>query len=403
MKRDDMVYRASMHPSGRFLAASYAANTEIWDLDTLLRREHLPLASDAERLMFFDRDGRRLFSVGREPSLETWRFVPPRPRVELDRHVLGVLAAARGDDFDITIDLQHTVRLWRDGSELWSRTAAYASKAVSTGRGTFATLSPRGEVLLWDRNGVVRRLHADEGPSRTTRFAIASDTRSLAWTTPAGGVEWYDLAGEGVRARFSPQQKGVRVASATFTTEGDLVLGTDAGGVILLHRDSGSIEWSVDDVHAGDVMALDSSPTHGLVTAGKDGHVRMLDPASGAIQKSLGPLGPIEMLDVDPQSERALIRTSAKQIMLLKLGSGKIMLSFENDRYELVSMFGPEPNSISYSSGTSLRMLTLPTDFDALYGDADRRLAKSQRNAGLVLDEFDLRAMPLDVLRAEGD
>ena len=241
------VYRVSFSPDGSHLAtASHDGSARVWDALTARELHVLRGHEGSVYSARFSPDGSRLATCGQDTTVRIWDVATGNSVAVLRGHTRLVREVAWQPDGDLLVSVgdDGTARMWSV-----SRGAPIRALAAHTGLAAGVAFAPDGKTF------------ATVGTDKRIIFWRASDgTRAAEYSHPSG--MW--------TARFD--RSGERLLGAT-ARQSIVALGVKSGApVIELVGHIGSAEGA--EWGAGDRL---------IVTAGRDGTVRLWDVASGEL------------------------------------------------------------------------------------------------------------------------
>jgi WD40 repeat protein/tRNA A-37 threonylcarbamoyl transferase component Bud32 len=349
----DAIYAVGFTRDGRrVVSASQDGTIQVWRAnadDGIVRLPH----PDGVYAMAWSPDGRRIATGGWDRALRLWDAKTGTAQRVLEGHTDGVTGAAFSPDSALVASCGYdrTVRIWDAATGevlhvLTGHTGPVVQVVFSPDGSVLASVSHDRRARLWDvRTGEMLALLDDHG-GFAYGAAFSADGRWLATTSFDRKVRVFDVAAR--KLAHVLEGHADWVSDVAFSPDGRLVISTskDRTGIVWdtatwrpLRRLVGHKQWVNRVIFSPDGQSA--------ITAGDDGYAFLWDVATG------NPL-----LRIDP-------------------GSAVSDVAMSPDGREI---------ALGYPGAAAIYPLVLPETG----GDVAAQLREAEREAGAVLDGFEL-------------
>lgn len=336
----------------------------------------------------------RILSVEFGRGFSTWRLGGASAARRLSNHdgpVYGVVEV--GDDV-VTTDAQGRLRWWGPRGLLWSAVEPTAWGLTADGQGRVYTVTSRGRVKVWDRDGSAAILQ-DNLPSRTgSHIAIHSNGNTVVWVGRSGEAVLYDVRRDQIVGRVGGMPG--QVTAVVLSADGSQVAAADDTGALRVWNTEGQVKAWSRQAHAGIVTGLAFAPDgRHLASAGKDAAVRLWSADGG-----------------EPRGELLRHQNWVNQVVYSP--DGRYLLSSSDDETALLwdverrlprLELPARTQVIGVAFGDGGRRMWiglddavwgLPTELPAVDLPAETLVEDAEQATGLRVAGFDLKALPAD-------
>lgn len=335
---------------GRVLVLGKQMDAAFWDLRPAGALSHAVAVARA---------GDEIFQAWSDGSM--WRW-PGEPDSD-DERVEGI--RTDGDVWELSAS--------RDGSRLAALTTSGQVRVWDTAAGTvlFALepdgdqywdvdLTPDGTLLVvGDVFGVVHAWDVDTGMDvgeiasddlgrAATQLVTSPDGTSvlIALESPPGAQEasalWVPIFGEGQPVELSiPSERDMTATAVAYGSDGLVVVGTSDGQVVGFRptSDDSVTEWSIPDVHQGEIENVFVTDDGTVLTTGWDEAVAYFDPSNDADIEHLASASVPLAAVMDPDRERIGVMTQDSGMTSVPTGTRELLDLLES---KVVYHFTPE-------------------------------------------------------------
>lgn len=301
---------AAWSPDGAQIALSSSVGVWLYDVNgetfasapRLLRDHTSPVSSVA-----YHPDGMQLASGSWDNRVKIWDVATGTVAHTLLGHTSDVNAVAYSPAGDViaSASFDRSVRLWDAATgEALATLDGHANgvEALAFGEQSLISGGREGALIIWDvarqsARHVIGAAHTDW----VRALALAPGGDVVASVGDGGALHLWDVA-TGERLQSFQHERALH--EVRFVDAETVLMGDDAGALLLWHRETGAIErqWSG---HPARLIALATHPDGSQWLSGSDaGDVRLWDAASGVLLALLegGHSGSVNAIAFSPDS-----------------------------------------------------------------------------------------------------
>jgi WD40 repeat protein/serine/threonine protein kinase len=400
---DQLVRAVACGPRGRLLASvSFDQTVRIWGVQE--RRVVAKLRGHGKRVdaVAFSPDGRVVASAGRDGAVRLWRVDPEPPVIQLTGHRDLVEAVAVSPDGErlASASYDRTVGLWDLEKRALVRRLKGHRKAVLA-----VAFSPDGQtVASAGRDRGVRLWRAADGEALGLLRGHRRDVNSLAFLGPGrlasassdGTVRLWDLERQVARLVLEGHRdevydvavdpEGRRVATTSFDKTIRIWDARSGRPLRVLSGPPGyafRLAWSPDGRHLAAARQRTESAAE----------IELWDVRRGRrVRRLPGHRRLINSLAYSPDGSLLLSGSKDHTVRLWEPATGRLAQVLEHSRAVSAVRFLPDGRRFVANDWKTIRVYPLQRPVWRL--DPDALLRRAQREAGLVLEEFNLRPAP---------
>ena len=380
------IYAIDVSPDGRYVATGRGNGVEIHELPDFAEVSRLvdpaladTVGDDAADIdlvqsIAFSPDGQTIASGGYR-SAKLWKKSFPEvdfdadPELALWKSVVGPVAIAAENGLRAAAAADYSIRVAAAGSSdsltLTGHSATVVSVTAAAAGDRVLSADLGGRVILWNAETglAIAEMHLGRA---IESLVAANDLSRFAILDAVGALSLFEVtAGEtvGLEPRLQEQTAAIKDVTAVAWIDGEtpsVVAATEEGPVVMLNAADGATIRSLDHAATVDVLAVDPQ-SQSLVTAGRDGVVKVWDAQSGEAKRTL---------DGNPQQVRLVARADQnKQRQQARL----IRLAATGE--ELQKRLGVEEEAVTKATEAREQAKTAAAEQDKKVAAAEQALA----------------------------